>query len=414
MFSSCGSDDQVNGERFVDVNGQIIPLIHLDLAPDSATTIGWKDMFESVEMIPLETAEDCMIMNYQTTFTDHSLILSTQIGMGDPCKVYEFDLEGNFIGEIGGTGKGPGEHAGYFMEDATYYPAEKLIKVQFNGIFPHVQLFDIDRKYIEDVSCPIELVQDIARLEEDLYVVVGSLSGRPEFKRDSASLFWFNSSKEIVKMLPRSDYPPANKSGYTPYAGHSSLYQYEDTWHFHNPVDDTVYQIDRLDLKPIAIIVHGDKFAPVNKIIDTQQLLDTYTTQIVGEREEYWILEKSVVTMVKFNEYRPGQWGGEYNANYFNLVVDKNDGVVHNVRLIDDLLGIVPDERAGNNIQYDPFGKTYKIYQALDVIEWIDKGFDEGTIAEESLEKVNALRKQINEESNPILFLFNERKKYRL
>ena len=414
LLFACGPKSQNDSEIFTTINGQKISLLRVDLAPDSATTVGWSALFEDVEMIPLETSEECMIMNSQTTFTDHSLILSTQIGMGDPCRVYEFGMDGRFIREIGGTGKGPGEHTGYFMEDATYHPNEKLLKVQFNGIYPHIQYFNDVGQLFEEIDCPVELVQDVARLEDDIYVVAGALAGRPEYLRDSASLFWFNKTGEIIKTLERVDYPPKNSSGYTPWGGRAALYQYDDNWHFHNPGDDTVYQLEGLNLIPQAIFKYGEKHTPINKIIDPQAWVGTYSVEIIGEREAYWILEKRVITKQKMNEYRPGQWGGEYGADYFNLIVDKTNGAVYNVKLTDDLLGFVPDDYSSEGIKFDPLGQTYRIYQALDVVEWIDKGLEEGSIAEKKLAKVKALRDKIDEESNPVLFLFKERKEYKI
>ncbi|MBT5426056.1 MAG: hypothetical protein HOK84_07660, partial [Bacteroidetes bacterium] len=84
------------------------------------------------------------------------------------------------------------------------------------------------------------------------------------------------------------------------------------------------------------------------------------------------------------------------------------------VKLTDDLLGFVPDDYSSEGIKFDPLGQTYRIYQALDVVEWIDKGLEEGSIAEKKLAKVKALRDKIDEESNPVLFLFKERKEYKI
>ncbi len=413
LLSNC-TNDSVDNERHVIIKGQEIPLLRLDLAPDSATTVGWSALFENVEIIPLETQPECLIRYPRTIFTDHSMIVSTQVGMGDPCKVYEFDFDGKFIREIGGTGKGPGEHTGYSLEDATYHPIERLIKVQFNGILSHVQYFDTDGQLVEDFKCPVELVQNIDRIDENLYVVAGALAGRPDYQRDSASLFWFNEAGEIIKTLERTVYPPKNSSGYTPWAGGTALFKFENNWRFHNPGNDTLYQIDGLELTTKAVFKHGEDYVALNKIITPEAWVGSYMSELLSERSNYWILEKMVITMQKMQEWRPGQWGGEFGADYFNLFVDKSNGSVHNLKFTDDLLGIVPDSMSSDDIQFDPLGQSFRMYQAVDVVEWIDDAIEKGSIPSGRVKQVMALRKKINENSNPILFLFKERKRYKL
>ncbi len=192
------------------------------------------------------------------------------------------------------------------------------------------------------------------------------------------------------------------------------MYQYQNFWRFHNPGNDTIYDLYGLDLIPVGIFRHGKDYVNINQIIDPESWVGTYRIDLVADRQNYWILEKVVITMQKMNEYRPGQWGGEFGAKDFNLFIDKSNGSVHNLRFTDDLLGIVPDSMTSERIQYDPLGQTYRIFQALDLVEWIDQALDEGTISSGRRKEVLRLRSRIDEDSNPVLFVFKERKEYRL
>jgi len=414
ITSSCQTKTNDNQDHFVDVNGKKIPLIRMDLVEDSATTIGLSAIFEDVKLIPLETSEDCLIMNWSTILKDNSLLLATQSGGIGPVRLLEFELSGRYIQEIGGGGKGPGEHSGYLMQKASYYPLEELILCEFAGEGDEKQLFTKQGKFIKSIDVPLELASGLAMLGEDLFLLPGSISGRPMWNRDSVQLVWHSSAGEVIKSIPREQYPPESVSGYSPIAWGTSLYQYGNDWHYYCSGNDTIYAINTLDIWPIAIVLNGDNHIQVNKIIDPKEVIGTYFVKIVGENDDYWIFEKSVITVADLHEYRPGQWGGRFDMDYSNVIVEKETGKSHHLRFNDDLLGVIPWKYAVYQLKWDSSGRVYMVVPALDLVEWIDEALENGSVPESGLDKVKALRRAIDEDSNPVLFMFKEREKYRL
>ncbi|MEA1875578.1 MAG: 6-bladed beta-propeller [Bacteroidota bacterium] len=414
IIASCQTKTENNPDHFVEVNGKKIPLIRMDLVEDSATTIGLSALFDDVEIIPLETSENCMIMNWRTVLKDNSLLLATQSGGLGPVRLLEFELNGRFIKEIGGGGKGPGEHAGYSLESASYYPLEELLLCEFMGYGPETQLFNKHGKFIKSVKVPLEISTGIARVGEDLYITPGSIDGRPMYNRDSVQLIWYSSAGDVKKSIPREQYPPENTSGYSPGAWGTSLYQYGKDLHYYSPANDTIYAINNLDIWPLAIVINGKDHVQVNEVIDPKEVIGTYFVKIVGENEKYWIFEKRVTTVADLHEYRPGQWGGMFDMDYSNVIVEKKTGKSHHLRFNDDLLGVIPWKYVVGQLTWDFSGRVYMVVQALNLVEWIDEALEQGLVPESGLDKVKTLRQAIDEDSNPVLFMFKEREKYGL
>lgn len=414
VMASCQTKTQNDPDHFVELNGKKIPLIRMDMVEDSATTIGLSALFEDIEIIPLETSEDCMIMNWSTILKDNSLLLATQSGGLGPVRLLEFELSGRYIHEIGGGGKGPGEHAGYMMQSASYYPLEELLLCEFFGYGPETQLFNKQGKFVRSVKVPLKLSTGIARVGEDLYITPGTIDGRPMWNRDSVLLVWHSSAGDLIKSIPRAQYPPHNTSGYSPGAWSSSLYQYGNDWHYYSPGNDTIYAINGLNIWPIAIVINGESHVQVNEVIDPKEVIGTYFVNIVGENDKYWIFEKRVTTVADLHEYRPGQWGGMIDMDFSNVIIEKETGKSHHLRFNDDLLGVIPWKYAVNQLKWDSSGRVYMVVQALNLLEWIDEALENDSVPESALEKVKALRQAIDEDSNPVLFMFKERDKYRL
>ncbi|MCK5820568.1 MAG: 6-bladed beta-propeller [Bacteroidales bacterium] len=415
IMASCQTKTQNNPDHFVEVNGKNIPLIRMDLVEDSATTIGWSALFEDIEIIPLETSEDCMIMNWRTGFTQKSFILSTQVGMGSPCSVFEFDLQGNFIKEIGRGGKGPGEHVGYFLESFNFYPEQEILQFSFSGMGDEDFYHSIDGKFIEKIARPIELTSKMVRLNSDLSLVEGAITGRPTYARDSIFLLIYDNNLNIVKKYDRVNYPPKDVSGFSPGGWGGSLYRYGKSWKYFAPGNDTIFEVSPEKLIPSAIFSFDNNLSDYNKIVDPKSELGKYHIEIKRETDQYLFIEKKIVKKIDVREWRPGQWGGQYSMDYFLILYNKLNGESHNIRFQDDILGILPPERLkdfGTSLKWDPLGHVYFILQALDLVEWIDEALEKGSVPESGLDKVKTLRQAIDEDSNPVLFMFKERDKY--
>jgi len=243
---------------------------------------------------------------------------------------------------------------------------------------------------------------------------MGASYGRPTYYRDSVLLEWHNSEGETVKSISRVKYPPENSHGYTPFGASTSLYKYDDGWHLFSPGNDTVYKLIGQGINPISVFKMGEQYVQLNEIIDPKQVLGHFNIEIIAENEHYWILSKRIFTKNIATEYRPGQWGGEVDFDYSFIFLDKRSGKSWNVKFEDDLLGIIPSENLNYYFKWDDSGQFYIIVGALNLIEKIDEAMKDGSIPKSAIDKVKKLRQSIDEESNPVLFMFKQRQKYRL
>lgn len=416
LFNSCASNQQNDPEYFTNVKGEKIPLIRMDLVEDSATTVGLSSLFDDITIVPLETREECMIMNWTTGFTDNTFILSTQVGIGSPCRILEFDLDGNFIKQYGKGGQGPGEHTGYGVEPITYYPDDQVLLIEFVGNGDENQLFTMDGKFLKEIKKPKGVFRSLTRLRSGINMSWGSIAGRPTYLRDSVQLILYNDKQEILKSYPRTLYPPENVSGFTPY-GRAYLYPFKDSYRLFSQGSDTLFEVHESELKPVAVFNFSDKQSQYNSIVSLQSEEGRYGIKIVRETDQFLFMEKSVVRKLNMREYRPGQWGGSRSVDEFLILYDKKEGQSYNLRFTDDLLGLFPEDlmkEIGTIFSWDPLGQVYFLFQALDILEWSENALEKETLPSGAREKILELQSKITEDSNPVLFIMKERKKYEI
>ncbi|MBT3748876.1 MAG: 6-bladed beta-propeller [Bacteroidetes bacterium] len=411
---ACQPNTSSDEQDFALVNGEKIPIIRVDLVADSTTTIGWSALFDEVNIIPLETSERCLIRNWRTGLSPNSLFLATQTGRLGPTRLMEFDFEGKYLRDFGAGGKGPGEHTGYLLGDVRYYLETEQVLADFNGYPEEKHLFTRTGEFIANIKSPFELAGKTIMINPELYLTLGSIYGKPTYYRDSVLLEWHTQEGEVVKSIGRTIYPPENNNGFTPISGGRSLYRSGTIWRLFSPGNDTIYTIKGQEISQYAIFEFGNQYVQLNKIIDPSEVIGRFMIQILSEDDNYWILKKSLVTVCDVNDYGTGQWGGMWDFNESFIVIDKSNGKSWNLSFEDDLLGIIPWKTLQYSLKWDESGKVYIIIGALDLVEWIDAAFDEGNITEPQLSKIRNLRQKIDENSNPVLFMLEKKRKFDL
>ncbi len=390
----------------VTINGKEIPKIHLEMIDDSATTIKLSEIFGDFRIIPLETKKESMI-SYpgKICITNHSVLTWTQVGIG-PCRVLEFDLNGKFIREFGGGGKGPGEHTGYFVDELTWFPDLKEIFISFNGVGGEDQLFGEDGRFLNRINNPVDLTQGMKRFNDSIWMVPGELAGTVDYRRDSIRLLLFSASGRELKVWPRNVYLPTGKTGYSPGGWGCSLYQFQNLWKIYSPGDDTLYQVgpDRLD--PVAILNPGPKGQPFNQFTEPSRTIGNCMYQIIKETKDKWYLDKKVMTKAEL-QGSGNFWSGMVDFNEFLLVIDKKTGVARNIRFTDDFLGITPERITRHLVQWTENGEPYLAFTAIDLKESIKASLKKKDLDPKIRGRLELLDKQVTIDSNPVFVLFS-------
>jgi hypothetical protein len=192
------------------------------------------------------------------------------------------------------------------------------------------------------------------------------------------------------------------------------LYRYGDEWHFHNPGNDTIYAISGLNYETIAVVKMGEGGVQLNEVIDPSEVIGQYNIEILAENQRYWMIKKTLITVADVKDYGAGQWGGMWDWDHSFVIVDKETGIAQNYKFEDDLFGIIPWGEMNYHFWWDDSGRFYMVIGAMNLVESIDQALEDGTIPDKNLDRVKELRQSITEESNPVLFLFEEREKYKI
>jgi hypothetical protein len=218
-------------------------------------------------------------------------------------------------------------------------------------------------------------------------------------------VIFFGQKGEIVKLIPRTSYPPSGGAKYTPPAFNSIPYIYKGNYKVYLPGNDTIYTIDDRSMIPSGIIYPGNNGLPFNKFVEPSTIQGMHRISLITETDNNILLTKSVILKAEVFEYSPGRWGGSYSNNTFLIVIDKKSGKAITAELKDDVLGLFPDvnltpliSTLNNNRISLPFESI--IY--LNTLE--EKGIDkEGmlkmAVSEERLRNLTA-------ESNPVIVSF--------
>jgi len=234
------------------------------------------------------------------------------------------------------------------------------------------------------------------------------ITGNPRFKRDSFQLVVFNTKGDWINSYPRKTYPPAGKNGYTPQGG-SEKWRFNDNWRISCAGDDTVYQLSEDALRPVSIFSFGKNYHSYNQFVEPQTEVGRYSIEIMRETERFLYLKKEHLWKLEAYEWLPGQWGSSSYLNYSLLLYDKNQGQSYNLRFEDDLLGILPLETIQMKQTWDELGIVYRIVHAMDVLEWIAEAKKNNTLPDATRERVMELERSIDENSNPVMFIYKER-----
>lgn len=83
-----------------------------------------KDDVKSIEYIPLETTDSCLVSNITSLIADDDYIF---LGNGKTSQVFQFNRQGKFIRQIGRVGEGPGEYAPYSVYNLSLNHSQKEI-----------------------------------------------------------------------------------------------------------------------------------------------------------------------------------------------------------------------------------------------------------------------------------------------
>ena len=402
LFACNTSKNDYQKHETTIVNGVEIPIIRLDLAPDSAKIINLSALVSEIDIIPLETKKECLISHANPYFSDEYIFVWTQVNM--QVFLYEFDYNGKFIREIGSRGKGPGEFTGYRITGLKTFDDKKQIAVKVLGDL--IKLFQYNGKYLRNIYCPISGNSNFNRFNDSLYFTIGSIAGIPQNKSDSIMLAFYTIDGKLLKEFPRKEYTSHKKGKLLPEGWGGSVYQYKNEWKIYNPGNDTLYSLSYKALSPAAIFSRGEKGHPYHQNINVSEIIDKYRFVILSETDNYLIIKKELVTGADLWESPYGWWGGMWNLNYFLIILDKNTGKLHNIRIKDDILGLLQEQFLTKRTNQWSETMVGGAIQAIDLNEELAKALKRENLPENARARLTKLNSELLDDDNPVVLRF--------
>lgn len=268
---------------------------HINLNLDKIETPQFKDIFESIEICPLETKSTSLIGNFFNMKKAFYVPNKYYVVIDDNYVVNVFNLKGEFISNSSNKiGKGPEEY--YILQDITYNDINNTIDIldPFGNITVYDTNFDFISKYKIE-SKPKDRFRRIFALNENQYILSDNT--------DKGSFIIYDlDSKETIK---RIEYPgliaevtsiesPFNFSGdklyFTPPEVNNQLFTFDTDKmdlipiHYINGGDKCIEksdldQFESLQERSEFIFRDSRKYTPINRICNEKYVISTFIKQ---------------------------------------------------------------------------------------------------------------------------------------
>lgn len=216
--------------------------VKIKLDPENMETcdLGLSDFVESIEYIPLETKDECVIGQGMVFDMDETHIIVKFNG----CKsVYLFDRKGHFLNTIGNTGGGPQEFIGV---------GNIFLDADNNSIIVHdigkVLYFNKQGKFLRSTPLPIDNRNTVAYFRGLLLRTAESYI----FRDSTYNVYQiYNPKGQLIKEAIRSIPIPLKKdpNWRISYVTQNTIpvYTYHNMPHVREYLNDTVYAINELN-----------------------------------------------------------------------------------------------------------------------------------------------------------------------
>ena len=376
------------------------------------------DFFSSLELIPLETGDNSLIGESPVVLLKDSFlfICSTISPFTIPLQrnLLAFNRSGKFLNQIGGIGGGPGEYigiSGIFLnyEKPSVFVDDGIKIIEYEETGKLIGSFPLPRVDGHSLS-------NFSYLEKNLFF--GSIS---YFYSAGSNFFLFDRNGVIIKSFPnRYFYNSENRNSLllsiNPFRIDKQLY-------LKDYINDTLYTLVDLNLKPVNVFDFGKYSYPKGKIneeglkeIIPVDIADSgrvmRVTQIVGT-PNFFFYSVFVPQILPRPNARPIFYYGREVPNDIiiygiydiamktNVLLDTDR--YHQKGLINDVnggLSFFPKYYAGDDIVVD-------IWQAYDMKEMLtEEYFASQSIKDpQAHQKLRELLKILQEDDNPIVVI---------
>ena len=327
LFTACGggsssSSSSVSSEMSVSEDG--VTVIPMNARPGDVLNLS--DFAESIELIPLETTDDCLIgWMPEIIATEKFYYMISAVGY-DFQKLYVFDKQGKFVRQISGRGQGGDE----FIEIRDFdVIGDSIIKI--GDVFA-IRTFNLEGELLSSKKINSANSEDVTTRE--IVSMKGNTilfnMGKPD-SRSAENLLYQLDDKDSVRTGFFEVPFLANRIS-TYFVDAAAMTKDEEYVYFHFPCDNYIYQIDAetLDYFPIYKVDYGDR---------------TFTWDMFDENgyEKIWSAQRkkesnvAMEQILSLNDYFLFTSRDNEKNYYFSLYSNRTGKILSGSKLKDDM-----------------------------------------------------------------------------
>ena len=401
LFTACGggsssSSSSVSSEMSVSEDG--VTVIPMNARPGDVLNLS--DFAESVELIPLETRDDCLIgWIPEIIATKNHYVLISGIGPTDFQHLYVYDKNGKFIRQISGRGQGGEEFLEVRDIDVI---GDSIIKM---GDVYVIRTFNLEGKQLSSKRIN-GTTQEIVSVKGKTILFDG---GSYSSSKATNLLFQFDEKDDLQAEF--FEIPPLANRITAFFVNPRALTRDEESVYFHFPYNNYIYQInaETLEYSPRYKVDYGDRTFTWDMFDENVGHVKDWVTQSKNEKNA------SMCEILSLNDYFLFTSRDNDRNYYLSLYSNRTGKVLSGNKLKDDmyfkgnvivLKGGKPSAvlgRHGNDggdliwpVQPKVLLKGYKAYrEVLSKERW--------ELFRKKYPRLVEVCEQLNEDDNPVL-----------
>ena len=319
LFAACGSGgNKTSSERQVTEDG--VTVIPMNTQPGDVLNLS--DFAESIELIPLETTDDCLIgWIPEIIATKNHYILISGVGPTDFQHLYVYDKKGKFIRQISSRGQGGEE----FLEVRDFdVIGDSIIKM---GDVYALRTFNLEGKQLSSKRID-GTVEEIVSMKGK--TIMFKAANR-EAKSAENLLYHYDEKDVFQQSFFEVPYMASRIASF--FINPRALTKDDKFIYFHYPYNSYIYQIDAetLEYSPKYKIDHGDRTFTWNMFDENVASVKDWVTQSKKEKNA------STCQILSLNDYFLFTTRDNDRNYYLTLYSNRTGKVLSGNKLKDDI-----------------------------------------------------------------------------
>ena len=363
------------------------------------------ELFSSIELIPLETNEDCLldIRAYPKITLNDSIILMHGNNMH---QLYAFDRTGKFMNKIGNIGQGPNEYTTLAGGISLSTDKSIIYVSDMNKIIA----YDYQGNYIQSFPLPNPdnlTLSNVSYLEDNLFVGQVHYNGNNRFK-----YCLFDQKGDTINTFPNHIFFNRNGSWLSTTDGGHFPARVDNRLYLKDFINDTIYELSNRALQPVFSFYFKNNSSNHEKLETFTPNNDFVVWKFLG-MPNYFFYQIKIPASISVPKSRPvynhmiNQFIQEDHAIYglydivhnLNTLLDTDN--YYQKGIINDLnggLSLIPRSYAGN-------GEVADVWNVMDMREILNKEYFDHQVIKDSKghQELIKMLKNMKDDDNPVV-----------